>query len=1267
MLEITGNDIKELNDVDLRSLVGLLCEADLRAVGIPSAGVTWGGHQNAPDGGIDVRVELTTPLSLDSFIPRSKTGFQVKKPDMPRTAILSEMRPGGELRPVIKDLIEAGGAYIIVSSQGSTADSALTSRKDAMSEALSDYPNTSDIKVDFYDRERIASWVRSHPSLVLWIRDKIGRSLPGWKAYGNWSGSPGGIEEQYMLDEHIRIYNNVSSLLDGLSAVEGINELRTILHRSGSSVRLVGLSGVGKTRFVQTLFDERIGERPLNKSQVFYTDMSDSPNPDPRSFAERIIALQIPAILVIDNCTPELHKRLTSVCSASGSLISLITVEYDVRDDHPEETDVYRLEKASTDLIEKLIISRFSHVSQVDGRTIAKFSGGNARIAIALADTIRRGENLGNLRDDELFTRLFHQRNGENQDLLRTAEACSLVYSFDFQTAEGVNEELTLLSSLIDLRVEAVYFNVRELQRRDLVQQRSKWRAVLPHAVANRLAVKALENIPLEKIINVFENGGCPRLLKSFSRRLNYLHECDEAIEISKKWLAEGGLLGEVSKLNQLELTMLQNIAPINPELTLAAIERVLNQVDSEIFFSRDNEHYNEITRLLRTLAYDKNLFIRSVELLCSFALSEKPKENNNSIKTMLKSLFYLYLSGTHATPKQRLSIISNLIGSNIEEKIELGISLLSSSLESWYFNSYHGFDFGARSRDYGYSPRNQEEITEWFKLFIEYTVSLAISDLPFEPSVRALLADKFRGLWVKAKMYKELEVASSVIRNKGFWREGWLAVKATIRYDGEKMNPETLSRLNNLALILEPTTLMERAKLYAFSAYGSSLDLADVVEFQDDEESSDHYLRVDKITQSVGREVVLHEGIFKEILPDLLSSESGRLFIFGEGLAEGCTQPEKLWRILVEQLSLINESKRNFQLLRGFLKGTARIDRNLAEKFLDMAVLNKMLAEIYPWLQCSVDINPQGVERLKQSLEIGLAPISQYGNLAYGRIHETINDDVFCELLRLISLKPDGITVAIDILHMRLHSHSEGDILSDSTISIGQQLLSNYQFARKNSQSEYELSNIIMACFNGLSAFENARNLCNRLFSAFENYDIYSSDYGDVLKALTIRQPLAFLDSFLGEEKLSRRVERVFSDGINPLSDIDDSIIIKWCEVNPKSRYRLLSIAIRPYHQNESKDKLEWTPLALKIVANSYDSIEVLNQFKSSFSPNSWSESRADFMEQRLCLISDLINHEDKTIVDWALKEERVFEQEILSMREWESKMENDRNESFE
>lgn len=137
MLEITADDITRLNDEQLRELIGRLCEAELRSRGLSASNVTWGGNQNAADGGIDVRVSLSSSSLGESFIPRPATGFQVKAQDMPPSAITDEMRPNGVLRPSIQHLANQSGAYIIVSSRGSVTDSALSERRRAMRSAIS--------------------------------------------------------------------------------------------------------------------------------------------------------------------------------------------------------------------------------------------------------------------------------------------------------------------------------------------------------------------------------------------------------------------------------------------------------------------------------------------------------------------------------------------------------------------------------------------------------------------------------------------------------------------------------------------------------------------------------------------------------------------------------------------------------------------------------------------------------------------------------------------------------------------------------------------------------------------------------------------------------------------------------------------------------------------------------------------------------------------------------------------------------------------------
>ena len=87
MFEVSGNDVANLSDADLRTMVTLLALAEIRAKGGPLSSVTAGGDQDAPDGGLDVRVQCPSDIPNPDFIPRGLTGFQVKRSDMAAGAI----------------------------------------------------------------------------------------------------------------------------------------------------------------------------------------------------------------------------------------------------------------------------------------------------------------------------------------------------------------------------------------------------------------------------------------------------------------------------------------------------------------------------------------------------------------------------------------------------------------------------------------------------------------------------------------------------------------------------------------------------------------------------------------------------------------------------------------------------------------------------------------------------------------------------------------------------------------------------------------------------------------------------------------------------------------------------------------------------------------------------------------------------------------------------------------------------------------------------
>jgi hypothetical protein len=641
------------------------------------------------------------------------------------------MRPDGAIRPVIQELADEAGSYVIVSSHGSTADIALRNRRNALREALTGVVNAAQLHTDFYDRTRLATWVRQHPGLITWVKEKVGRALAGWRPYGPWSGASEGVEAEYLLDDKLRLDLGEHLSAPAQPIIEAIDQLRDVLAQPGKMVRLVGLSGVGKTRLVQALFDARIGSRSLPPSLAVYTNLSDNPDPQPTGLASDLIANRTRAVLIVDNCPPDLHRRLSDLCAASGSTVSVLTVEYDVRDDQPEGTQVVTLDTSSPELIEKLVRRRFSHLSEVDARTVAEASGGNARIAIALAGTVERSETLAGLSDDELFQRLFRQRHDPNDALLLAAQACSLVYSFQGEALAGDEAELPRLALLADQAPRELYRHVGELLRRDLVQQRSVWRAVLPHAIANRLAVHALEDTPYDLIDQALVTGATERLARSFSRRLAFLHEHPRAVAIVERWLVPGGLLGDATALNDLGRAMFENVAPVLPEAALAALERVGGS-DPEVAAIVLGQHRS----LLLSLAYDPPLFERSASLLALAATKTSDEREAKEASDTFASLFTIYLSGTHATIDQRLGVIEALLRSGEPKERSLGLAALDEVLEATHFSSGRRFEFGARSRDYGYRPRSDEDVTRWRAVAAYETYSFDNDDL-----LKALLA----------------------------------------------------------------------------------------------------------------------------------------------------------------------------------------------------------------------------------------------------------------------------------------------------------------------------------------------------------------------------------------------------------------------------------------------------------------------------------------------------------------------------------------------
>ena len=1037
----------------------------------------------------------------------------------------------------------------------------------------------------------------------------------------------------------------------------------------------MGLSGVGKTRFVQALFEADVGSEALNQALAVYADAGRTLNPPPAVVLNRLISSKKQAILIVDNCSPTLHRELAKqLGNASGGGVGLLTVEYDIRTDTPNDTQVFRLANGSLDLVERIVVEQFPGMSRVDARTIAEFSDGNSRVAIALASAVGQTGSLAGLSDEELLDRLFRQRNEPNDALERAAKACSLVYSFDGGDQEQESEELKLLADLARMDVEEIYEHLADLRERGLLQERGKWRAVLPQAIANRLATQALERISNarieQKIDGLASETGSWRVLRSFSRRLGYLHESEKAKQIVRKWLQSGGRLGQPDeKIGwSLYTELLTNVAPVDQQGVLSVIEHLigLDQTRPVIESGVNNsgqwltgddidEGRVRLLALLRLLAYDASLFDRCLDVLLKFAVAEKDRQG--SAGRIAESLFLVTLSGTLAKTDQRLRWLEKRLRSDDESVGSIACRCLWKALKSQDFRSEYNFDFGARKRDFGWKPTDEEK-ENWYVRFIDLSVKAVEGALPVAPGIKNILAGRFRDLWavaIKAGGVKDsLSRAVRSFAESGCedgWKEGWVAIRETIFRDGKKMAEADRNVLNELEEVARPQRLLSLLWVLLF---GNHLGIV----FSDASDSSEREGDAVELAKKFGKDLAKSESLSPEAAR--LVTEGGRhgdsavQYALGKSMAVHAPDVKKIWDALLEGFESWAEVERDATVLKGCLKGVFERDVMLFNRLLDEAMGQPSLVRYVPSLQSCAPLDDLGRDRL-------LALMNRPGVCAMdfwygwgGRAGEPLSDGSY----------PDERVASVLLGLLRMKGGSFAAI----------QVLSQYVFERNSrvdrclSEVAYKVleavllgikdDNVELGCFDGLvypvkrvikfflgpSAGVDvedreirARHIMQRLMDEVGPRLIFLvPNFDEILRAFCCVQGKVVLDFMVGDDdggeaecrRFNLRKGGFYGDGDNPLMDLPVDTLLQWCQSKGKDRWTRAANTvpvILPVTEDGAESRWQWSPLAVDLLDNAPNPCQVAEALVKRIHPDSLAGVTSQLLRERLPLLDRL------------------------------------------
>lgn len=1270
--ELEPSDISNLSDADLREMVARLCEAELISQELQPSCVLWGGAQEAADGGLDVRVVDAIPLSKPAFVRRDNTGYQVKKNSMSKAACKKEMLEKGKVKAVIGELLAKKGAYVIVSGKDDCSDKMLSERILGMKSALEDLSSSDDLLLDFYGRDRLCTWLRQFPGVALWVRSRLGKPLAGWLPFGKWTAAPADQDDEFLLDEHPCVVDVNSPQKTPIAICDGIRLVRERLLKAGSVVRITGLSGVGKTRFAQALFEDSVSEKSLPKANVIYADLGDDLTPTATELVSYLIANDFSCYVVLDNCPPDVHRRLQKQVSSNQAKLRILTIEYDISDDRPEETEVIHIEPSSEQTVSKLIQKRFSSLGRVNADKIAEFSGGNARVAIALASRVDSDETLTKFSDEELFQRLFNQRKGAAESLLESAELLSLVYSFNVSQKE-FNNELSALAKIGGLERNKLNRKHAELLRRQLSQQRGNWRAVLPHALANRLAQRALQNIDPDQINAELLKSENLRLFKSCAHRLGYLHDFEPAHQLAYTWMKVGGPFQNIEECDGELLTALTYIAPVFPDVVLAAIEHAS---ETQGFCSRNNQNYTVFVRLLRKIAYDAQYFDRAAELILRFAETEKAGENNNSIVSQLSSLFSLYLSGTQATPLRRHSFVKRMLNSGDARQLEIAQDILQSAFETSHWNSYGGFDFGARSRDYGWEPKTNKEQLDWYLGFTELLVPLLDSKKESRVNyAKKLLANHFNDLWTYAGCFDFLDSIVCKYAVDGQWPDMWLSIKEAIHYNGKKYTPELLKKIEELESLAAPTDPYSEIEAYALTNTWDHIEVRSGDPTKNSEE-------INRKIEKLGKLAASEPEYLEKLAPRLWKQHIDALWPFGRGLAKGSFDQRSTFNTLVQLMQKQELQLVKTNLFQGFIAGVYTKNPNLSRKLQESVLVIPELKQDFVDILSTTPIAPWGIKKLIELAQAGELDARRFLRIKSGRTHEPICDEDLSKLLGAINDLSDGLFVTIEILNMRFFIDKGSNYSPSNELrTVGRfaifKLLSMHR--DKISRRRFHgLDRVIEKCLSEPTPENEIRDIIGLLCDGVETYRLSGFELEDIIAHLVKTYPEYVLDRvFIDIEKSEQLIYLLFKDRVNrsssPLNLAPIARVLDWCN-GDQDKIQKVAGAISAYtsldketQTLENPKKVALSEHITSLLDAADDKAAIVKTIYFRTFPGGWSGSLADILEVRSKAFAELLNHDLPEVHKIAKAKLSLLDRSIRENRKRDSNEYNQREQRFE
>ena len=1242
ILEVTDTDIHRLDANQLTDLLCRLLNLEAERFSIPKRAVDVSLQINVPDGGSDGQIDWTDGPSETDFIPSRHTLFQCKATEIKPAGCKKEVQINGSrtLKLEVEHVLDNGGSYVLFCTQSLNTqqkNARIRKIREAIKEADKSY--AEDVIIKIYDAGMIQNWVNLYPAAVAAILEWVGHA----------TSSPAQTWEHWSRHKNFRQFDFVADD----QSTGYIRQLREYLSSPRHIARIVGLSGLGKTRLALETFrpqkTDSLGESVLAQ-KVVYMDASHDSQIAASMYNWALRKLE--GIVVVDNCDLALHKNLQEYVEHEDSRLSLLTLDYDPS--KLANANLIKLDRASNSVIKKMLDQHFSGLPDTDLARITEFAQGFPQMAVLLAKArLREEPDLSELTDNDLLQKLLWGRSQENQEALQVITACSLFEHLGL-TDDREDQYKLVAREICDLDPSAFYAHVKDFVSRGIVDERGRYISVVPVPLAVRLAAdwwrrcspdKARELISME-MPDVMAEALCQRMAK-----LDFLPEAQDFVR---------DLCGDQRPFGQAEVLrskrgsrLFRSLAEVNPVAAVRAVENAFCDWSREQLLEVVDGR-RDLIRALEKLCFRKETFPVAARMLLRFAAAENEHWTNNATG-IFRRLFHVLLSGTEAPPADRLQVIDEALQSEEYQERELAVCALGEALQTRHFTRSSGAERQGSSPDLeDWRPTVWKDVFDYWKAALDRLTSLICdptndySDLAKEQMSRSI-----RGLVENGRIEDVAIVLHRVIAARGpYWPAALDQLRDYLRYKS-KLSDSARDELQKLIDLLQPDNLAGRLHLvvshpswhdWSEGPNGSRID------------------QVDVRATSLADELAANPSDLTPCLPILLKGEQRKAFVFGKRLGERIRNRGEFIEEALRILRMTSPSEGNPSLISGFLAGSQEDDPEFVDSILEQTAGDPSLCLHTVQLTHAITVRSEHLTRIAELVEQDRIPIESVRAFAYGRALAHLLPKVVMAFTRRIFSAPDkGCWAALEILFMYQDQDSAkwtGCVPEFRRYLLSRSLIDNIEIGGRDIGYWSEIATRLLEQQNDDTVL--ATHLAKEIVRVCKNEEL-AMDHDSTFKAVAeilltdFRDAVwpIFSDALLGKDLLvtwnlthllTNHQETDDRPGL--LTTMEDEFLRNWCVARPDSAPVFLARNLSLLQEVDGQ--WAWRPLAKWLIDQYGSAREILDELKANLGTYTWGGSQVPYFQRQIGPFEELRKHPNSSVRQWAGQHLKYLNAEI-------------------